>query len=426
MRVTGKAIDELSTDTYDLNGNTLATGGKAFTYDSENELKTMNGGAVALFYDGDGNRVAKTANGVTTYFLVDDLNPTGLPQVVEELASNGTVARQYTYGLERISENQIVNGAWTASFYESDGAGSVRQLTNSAGVVIDSYEYDAFGNKVNSTGTTPNNYLYRGEQYDPDLSLYYLRARYYNPVTGRFLSVDPEAGDGQRRYEYAGADPVNGMDPSGNEAIIEFALLQFYPGRLNIHFPDWCRLFAGGLLPGCQAGTGGGPKGPGGPPPPPQKKVKVCWRSLLKARISNSIPNPILGHFKHTYVEIDSSDGTQETWGVLGVDAAGSNQEVIKNDPRNSPFGGSGCKDVPCSDSAATFFESALNATIYPGSTCPSCGAAYRNWWWRQPPDGFNSNTYTYNMVYNFLFASPSLPVVAPGFHFSGAYSTYF
>ena len=61
-------------------------------------------------------------------------------------------------------------------------------------------------------------YLYRGEQYDPDLSMYYLRARYYNPVTGRLLSSDPLAGEGQRRYEYANADPVDGMDPSGRES----------------------------------------------------------------------------------------------------------------------------------------------------------------------------------------------------------------
>jgi RHS repeat-associated protein len=60
--------------------------------------------------------------------------------------------------------------------------------------VMDNYNYDAFGNKLNSTGTTPNNYLYRGEQYDSDLGLYYLRARYYNPATGRFLSRDPENG----------------------------------------------------------------------------------------------------------------------------------------------------------------------------------------------------------------------------------------
>ena len=140
------------------------------------------------------------------------------------------------------------------------------------------YEYDAFGNKINSTGTTPNNYLYRSEQYDPDLGMYYLRARYYNPLTGRFLSVDSQAGQGQRRYEYAGADPVNSLDPSGNEAIIEFALLQFYPGRLNIFFPTWCQAVQGTFLakyfPFCNqrgggsGGSGAGPAAPGGPPSP--------------------------------------------------------------------------------------------------------------------------------------------------------------
>jgi RHS repeat-associated protein len=335
---------------------------------------------------------------------------------------NGVVQRQYTYGLQLISESQFVNNAWTPSFYETDGTGSVRQLTNSAGQITDTYDYDAFGNEVNSTGTTPNNYLYRGEQYDADLSLYYLRARYYNPTNGRFLNVDPQASEGQRRYQYAAADPVDGMDPTGNEALTEFLLLQFRPLPI-MSWPKWCLTVGtnpmSGDLPAC--GTPGGP-----PPPPPHKKVKVCWRSLLKARISNSIPNPVLGHFKHTYIEIDSSDGVRETWGVLGVDPDGKNQEVLKNDPRNSPFGGSGCKDVPCSDSVAAFFETALNATVYPGSTCPSCATNYRNWWWRQPPDGFNSNTYTYNMVQNFLFVPPPLPVIAPGYHFSSAYSTYF
>src|ERR1700692_4811433 len=105
--------------------------------------------------------------------------------------------RGYTYGLQRVSENQFISGTWTPSFYGYDGFGSVRQLTNAAGVVTDTYEYDAFGNKINSTGTTPNNYLYRGEQYDSDLGFYYLRARYYNPLTGRLLSADPLAGEGQ-------------------------------------------------------------------------------------------------------------------------------------------------------------------------------------------------------------------------------------
>jgi RHS repeat-associated protein len=245
--------DETSTDTYDANGNTTTSGGKTFTFDSENHMTSMtgNGKVVTMVYDAFGNRVSKTVNGVTTQYLVeDDVNPTGLPQVVEETV-NGAVTRSYTYGLERISEAQPIQGAWTPSFYEYDGAGSVRQLTNAAISVTDTYEYDAFGNAVNKTGATPNNYLYRGEQYDPDLGLYYLRARYYNPATGRFLSVDPLADEGQRRYEYAAANPVDGMDPNGSEALIEYALVpHIFP---PLWIPNWCGLSGtnpmGGHLP---------------------------------------------------------------------------------------------------------------------------------------------------------------------------------
>jgi RHS repeat-associated protein len=103
-----------------------------------------------------------------------------------------------------------------------DGGGSVRQLTNSLGAVTDEYEYDAFGNSFTRSGTTPNNYLYRGEQFDSDLGLYYLRARYYNPATGRFMSRDPENGiitdpKTLHKYDYAGGDPVNLKDPTGRE-----------------------------------------------------------------------------------------------------------------------------------------------------------------------------------------------------------------
>jgi RHS repeat-associated protein len=222
------ADDEVSTETYDNNGNTLTTGGKSFTYDAENHLTGMSvsGTTVSIVYDAFGNRVAKTVNGVTTKYLVeDDLNPTGYAQVFDELTGS-TVTRTYTYGLQRISEDQEISGTWTPSFYGCDGAGSVRQLTNTAGTVTDTYEYDAFGNKINSTGTTPNNYLYRGEQFDPDLGLYYLRARYYNPLTGTFLSRDPEDGQAKdpktlHKYLYAGGDPVNAKDPTGRDDLVE-------------------------------------------------------------------------------------------------------------------------------------------------------------------------------------------------------------
>jgi RHS repeat-associated protein len=124
--------------------------------------------------------------------------------------------------MERISESQTLNSTWTPSFYGYDGHGSVRQLTNSAGTVTDTYDYDAFGNLTNSTGTTPNNYLFAGEQYDPSLNLYYNRARYLNPSTARFWTADTDEGASTEplslnRYLYTSGNPVNMVDPSGND-----------------------------------------------------------------------------------------------------------------------------------------------------------------------------------------------------------------
>jgi RHS repeat-associated protein len=222
------ADDRLSTEQYDNNGNTIVSGARTFAYDFENRLKSMNNGAVTMLYDADGNRVGKN----TTRYLVDELNPTGYAQVVEELEGT-TVTRRYTYGLQRISETQLLNGAWTTSFYGYDGFGTVRQLTDPTGAVTDTYDYDAWGNTVNQTGSTPNVYRYRGEQYDPDLNLYYLRARYLNPQTGRFFSRDPKSFKPLRsekhpsspkslhRYLYVGGNPIRGLDPRGLEELFE-------------------------------------------------------------------------------------------------------------------------------------------------------------------------------------------------------------
>jgi RHS repeat-associated protein len=133
----------------------------------------------------------------------------------------GAVTRTYAYGLERISENQQISAAWTPSFYGYDGHGSVRQLTDATGAVTDTYDYDAFGTLTNSTGSTPNNYLFAGEQYDPALSLYYNRARYLNTATGRFWSMDTVEGTDDsplslHKYLYAANDSTDRVDPSGN------------------------------------------------------------------------------------------------------------------------------------------------------------------------------------------------------------------
>jgi len=104
------------------------------------------------------------------------------------------------------------------------GHGSVRYLTSPTGAVIDTYDYDAFGNLISSTGTTPNNYLFAGEQFDPALGIYYNRARYYDQRQGRFWSMDTYEGrDDQpislHKYTYANLNPTNFRDPSGHEVI---------------------------------------------------------------------------------------------------------------------------------------------------------------------------------------------------------------
>jgi hypothetical protein len=104
---------------------------------------------------------------VTTTYVVDTFNPTGYAQAVTEKVP-GTSPQSLVYGLERIAHfRQFYNqGRVNESvYYVYDGHGSVRALTDAT------YDYDAFGNLIRSTGTTPNNYLFAGEQFDPEPSL---------------------------------------------------------------------------------------------------------------------------------------------------------------------------------------------------------------------------------------------------------------
>jgi RHS repeat-associated protein len=174
--------------------------------------------------------------GVTTQYLVDDRNHTGYAQVLEEVV-NGTVQRRYTYGLDLISQNQ----ASGVSFYGYDGHGSVRLLTDVNGNVTDTYTYEAFGNLIASTGATPNNFLYTGEQSDPNLGFYYLRARYLNAGVGRFWTMDTFVGNASEpfslhKYLYANNDPVNRIDPNGLlPSLVEISVVNAIIGIIVQH-----------------------------------------------------------------------------------------------------------------------------------------------------------------------------------------------
>jgi RHS repeat-associated protein len=226
------ANDRLNSDVFDNNGSTKISNGKSYNYDFENHLTSTSDG-ITVIYDGDGNRVSKTVNGVTTKYLVDTNNLTGYAQVVEEL-QNGTVTKQYTYGLDLISQRQSSG----VNFYNYDGQGSVRGLSNASGSLTDTYTYDAFGTIIERTGITDNYYLYSGEQFDSDLGFYYNRARYLNVSTGRFISQDTFEGNNEEpaslhKYLYADGDGVNKYDPSGNFSIGELSIVQSIRNIIN-------------------------------------------------------------------------------------------------------------------------------------------------------------------------------------------------
>lgn len=235
----------LAQEQYDGNGNTTAAVGinGVLTYDFANRLisRSGSGTAVEFAYDGDGNRVMERKGGVTTHFVVDELNPTGYSQVVEEVQGEAeTPARIYVPGHDLLYQHVKDGTGWKSSYYGYDAHGSVRYLTDSTGTITDRYAYDGFGQMLKQEGTTANRYLFAGEQYDSELGLYYLRARHYNPVTGRFLSLDnfegyPSDPLSLHKYLYAHADPVNRIDPSGHESLASVNLSISLISQLTTH-----------------------------------------------------------------------------------------------------------------------------------------------------------------------------------------------
>lgn len=189
-----------------------------FNYDARDRLASVtlpDTTNLAYVYDTEGHRVRETVGTDVTNYLWDELSPYG--DVVLESDGSGTPLTSYVLvGSHLLSQRQ--NN--TTSYYLSDGQGSIRGLTDTTGIVTDTYTYTAFGELYNSTGATDNAYLYTGQQFDDLTELYSLRARYYDPSEGRFLSQDTYPVDYSHpielnRYVYTANDPINFRDPLG-------------------------------------------------------------------------------------------------------------------------------------------------------------------------------------------------------------------
>ncbi len=233
--------------TYDKNGNTLSVVGEGqnitYKYDYNNRMISLNDGTnITLYeYDADGNRVSKSVNGNKTYYVVD--RNRDYTQVLEERNSTGLVV-SFIYGDDLISQQR----SGVESYYIYDGHGSTSLLTNAQGNVTDTYTYDAFGILLDKTGNTINDYLYTGEQYDANAGFYYLRARYMNPATGRFFTMDSYEGSvfdpvSIHKYLYANVNPVMYSDPSGYFSLAEISTVQSMTGTLSRMLSFTSRVF---------------------------------------------------------------------------------------------------------------------------------------------------------------------------------------
>ena len=205
--------------TYDVNGNMLTQGADTFAYDLENRLTNAVVGGIPhqYQYDGIGNRLRATRAGITTKYILD-VNGT-LAHVLAEADASGTITAYYVYGRGLVSK---ITAGGTASYYHFDVRGSTVALTDSGANLTDKYAYDPFGTVVNSAGTTANPFKYVGRYgvMDEGNGLAYIRARYYSPSQGRFVTKDPitgSDGDSQslNRFIYALNNPFLYVDTSG-------------------------------------------------------------------------------------------------------------------------------------------------------------------------------------------------------------------
>ena len=198
---------------YDSQGNLIQESDPKrnlqYIYDTQNRQTHILSGKTVIQenrYDGEGLRAGLNVQGKESTFLFTNGN------LALELDEFNQPVKRYIrgYGAAALEHHGIYHGI------HRDEQLSTGWITGVSGEIENACEYDAFGNLLGNHEEVSNCILYGGQQYDAETEQYYLRARYYNPVIGRFIQEDPYRGDGLNLYAYCGNNPVVYYDSSGN------------------------------------------------------------------------------------------------------------------------------------------------------------------------------------------------------------------
>jgi len=204
----------------------MVTGASARTlvWNEKYQLTSVSSATYKVNYSYDvlGRRIGRTA-GTNSESYVYNGN-----QVVADLDANGTLLRTYAWGtgIDNLLSVTIHSKSSTNTYYAlKDHQNSVLGLATKNGNIVESYEYDAWGRVVSikdgsgnvlSQSAIGNRYLWQGREYDATTGLYFFRARWYSPETGRWLSKDPIGiSGGLNMYVFCANNPVNFTDPLG-------------------------------------------------------------------------------------------------------------------------------------------------------------------------------------------------------------------
>jgi RHS repeat-associated protein len=210
---------------YDTQGNVSQRGTQAFVFDLGNRLASATGKA-SYTYDGHGRRIlTKQTDGTVKQSFYSKAG-----QLLYSIQSGGPNAvttagtTKYLYlGSREVAEIKTLstNAAITTQYVHTDGLGSPVAHTNTSGTLVDRSRYEPYGaNAPYGGGVTPTGIGFTGHVNDVDTGLVQMQQRYYDPVAGRFLSLDPvltdtNTGGGFNRYNYANNNPYRFVDPDG-------------------------------------------------------------------------------------------------------------------------------------------------------------------------------------------------------------------